>query len=194
MPMRVRLTHYSIVSEAARNPQQPQPKPKSCQNPIPPNPGYHRTSPQLGGAPVKLALQGPQPNPARRSRPWAQHPPRPAASAPRCIVGSGILKSVTHLLAPLGPDCDTKGPKCDSPLSNDTACTFTRTPRPRGACPQLDPSAPSSPIRRAPHPQPPPIEHVRIHHRRAHVRMPQQLLHRPDIVPVLQQMGREAVP
>lgn len=34
----------------------------------------------------------------------------------------------------------------------------------------------SQPIRRTPHPQPPAIQHVRVDHRRAHVRMPQQFL------------------
>lgn len=32
-------------------------------------------------------------------------------------------------------------------------------------------------------PQRPPIQHMRVHHRRAHVRVPEQLLHRPDVVP-----------
>jgi hypothetical protein len=33
-----------------------------------------------------------------------------------------------------------------------------------------------------------------VHHHGRHVPVPQQLLHRPDVVPILQQMGRKRVP
>jgi hypothetical protein len=35
---------------------------------------------------------------------------------------------------------------------------------------------------------------MRVHHRRAHVGVAEQFLHRPDIVPVLEQMGRKRMP
>jgi len=38
------------------------------------------------------------------------------------------------------------------------------------------------------------IEHVRVHHRRADVGMTQQLLHGPNVVPVLEQVGRKRMP
>ena len=38
------------------------------------------------------------------------------------------------------------------------------------------------------------LEHVRVHHRRADVRVAEQLLHRPDVVPILEQMGRKRMP
>ena len=37
------------------------------------------------------------------------------------------------------------------------------------------------------------IEHVRIDHSRAHVLVPQQLLHRANVITILQQVGRERV-
>jgi len=37
------------------------------------------------------------------------------------------------------------------------------------------------------------IQHVGIDHRCAHVAVPEQLLHRPDVVVVLEQVGRERV-
>ena len=48
-------------------------------------------------------------------------------------------------------------------------------------------------IRRTPHAQRPTIEDVSINHRRADVRMAQQLLQRPNVVPVLQQVSRETM-
>ena len=47
---------------------------------------------------------------------------------------------------------------------------------------------------RANHPHRPLIQHMRINHRRLHIRMPQQLLNRPNILPRLQQMRRERMP
>ena len=38
------------------------------------------------------------------------------------------------------------------------------------------------------------FQHMRINLRRAHQRMPQKILHRPDIVPRLQQMRRSDPP
>jgi hypothetical protein len=38
------------------------------------------------------------------------------------------------------------------------------------------------------------IEHVRIDHRRAHIRVPEQLLHGANVVTVLEQMRRERMP
>ena len=50
------------------------------------------------------------------------------------------------------------------------------------------------PVQRTHHPTRPPIQHMRVDHRRAHIIVPQQLLDGPDITPTLQQMRREAVP
>jgi hypothetical protein len=52
----------------------------------------------------------------------------------------------------------------------------------------------AEPIRRAPHRVPSPVQHVRVNHRRRHMPMPQQLLIRADVVPVLEQVGGERVP
>jgi hypothetical protein len=43
------------------------------------------------------------------------------------------------------------------------------------------------------HRQPDAIQHVRLDHRRVHILVTQQFLHRPDIVALLEQMRREAV-
>ena len=51
----------------------------------------------------------------------------------------------------------------------------------------------SQPVRRTPNPQSTPVQHVRVYHRRAHDRVPQKLLQRPDVVPVFEQVGRERV-
>src|SRR6266542_3437395 len=45
----------------------------------------------------------------------------------------------------------------------------------------------------APHSRRPPVEHVRVDLRGAHVAVPEELLDGSDIVPVLAQMGREGV-
>ena len=47
------------------------------------------------------------------------------------------------------------------------------------------------PVRRAPNPEGPAIQHMGINHRGGHVPVPQQLLHRADVVAILQQMGRK---
>jgi hypothetical protein len=52
---------------------------------------------------------------------------------------------------------------------------------------------PLPPIRRAPHHPPPPLERVRIHHV-VLTSMHHRLLQRPDVLPVLQQMGRKVLP
>ena len=46
----------------------------------------------------------------------------------------------------------------------------------------------SQPIGRTLDPQPATVQHVRVDHRRTHVAMPQQLLHRPDVIAVLEQV------
>jgi hypothetical protein len=51
----------------------------------------------------------------------------------------------------------------------------------------------SEPVERAPHAQPATVQHVRVDHRRADVRVPQQLLHRPDVIAGLQKLRRERV-
>ena len=38
------------------------------------------------------------------------------------------------------------------------------------------------------------IEHVRVHHRRADIRVPQQLLNRPNVIAVLEQVSRKRMP
>jgi hypothetical protein len=53
---------------------------------------------------------------------------------------------------------------------------------------------PSEPIRRTPHSQPSPVQHMRVNHRRTHIAMAEQLLHRPNVVAVFQEMGRERMP
>ena len=49
-------------------------------------------------------------------------------------------------------------------------------------------------IRRAPNTLSTPVQHMRIDHRRPDIAVTQQLLHRPNIIPILQQMRRERVP
>ena len=49
------------------------------------------------------------------------------------------------------------------------------------------------PVQRTRHRQPRPVHHVRVDHRRLHVFMPQQFLHRADVRPVLEHVRREAV-
>jgi hypothetical protein len=49
-------------------------------------------------------------------------------------------------------------------------------------------------VRRAPNTSPSPVQDMSIDHRRRHIPVSQQLLHRPDIVPGLKQMGRKGVP
>jgi hypothetical protein len=48
-------------------------------------------------------------------------------------------------------------------------------------------------IQRTAHPMPAAVQHVRIDHRRRHVRVPEQLLHRADVVARLQQMRRKGM-
>ncbi len=52
----------------------------------------------------------------------------------------------------------------------------------------------SEPVDRAAHAEWATIEHMRVHHRRADVRVAKQLLHRPDVVPVLQKVGGKRMP
>jgi hypothetical protein len=40
---------------------------------------------------------------------------------------------------------------------------------------------------------PPSVQHMRVNHRRLHAAMPQELLHRPDVIPRHQEMRGEAV-
>jgi len=49
-------------------------------------------------------------------------------------------------------------------------------------------------IRRAPDPEPAPAEYMGVHHRGAHVPMPQQRLDGPDVRARFQEMGSKAVP
>jgi hypothetical protein len=49
----------------------------------------------------------------------------------------------------------------------------------------------SETVSRAPYPETTPVQHVRVHHRRAHVGVPKQLLHSADVIPGLQQVCRE---
>ena len=46
----------------------------------------------------------------------------------------------------------------------------------------------------APNAEPTTIQHVSVDHRRSHVRMPQKLLHRANVVTGLEQLRRECVP
>src|SRR5206468_3919395 len=48
-------------------------------------------------------------------------------------------------------------------------------------------------IRRTPYRTRPAVEHVRVDHRGADITVAEQLLHRANVVPVLQQVGSEAV-
>ena len=43
------------------------------------------------------------------------------------------------------------------------------------------------------HPDPRPIEHVRVDHRGAHVAVPKEVLHGSDVVPALQKVGPQAI-
>jgi hypothetical protein len=52
----------------------------------------------------------------------------------------------------------------------------------------------SARIERAAYPSPAVPQHVRVDHGRTDVLVPQEFLHRPNIVPVLQQMRGKAVP
>src|ERR1051326_2949528 len=67
------------------------------------------------------------------------------------------------------------------------------------ANPHAQPSAARHPlarkkISRALHSKPSPVEDVRVDHRRADIPMPEELLHRADVVAGFQQVGRERVP
>jgi hypothetical protein len=55
-----------------------------------------------------------------------------------------------------------------------------------GFCGQPDCSIPSETIDRAAHAERTAIEDVRVHHRRAHVGVAQQLLHGPNVVAILE--------
>lgn len=65
---------------------------------------------------------------------------------------------------------------------------WLRTPR------SQQPTAPSQAIERARDAQPAAIQHVRIHHRRADVGVPEKLLHRPGVGTRLQQVRRQRIP
>jgi hypothetical protein len=52
----------------------------------------------------------------------------------------------------------------------------------------------SQPVGRTLDPQSAPIQHVRVDHRGAHVTMPQQFLHGPDVVAVFEQVRGKRVP
>ena len=52
----------------------------------------------------------------------------------------------------------------------------------------------SEPVDGAAHAERTTIEHVRIHHRRTDVRVPEQLLHGSNVVPILEQVCCERVP
>ena len=56
------------------------------------------------------------------------------------------------------------------------------------------PSARDVEVERAPYPKPAPIQHVGVQHHRADVPVPQQLLHGPDVVARLQEVGSERRP
>ena len=49
-------------------------------------------------------------------------------------------------------------------------------------------------IERTPHVSPTALQHVRVDHRSAYVFVPQEFLHRPNIVTILQQVRSKAVP
>ena len=67
--------------------------------------------------------------------------------------------------------------------------TEAQSGRGRRAAPGHDDD--SKRIRRAPNPQRAAIQHVRIDHRRANIGVAEQLLHRPNIRPGLEQVRRE---
>ena len=72
-----------------------------------------------------------------------------------------------------------------------------RGPRSTRSGPQLptfSPPQPSEPIQGASHSHPRPLHHMRVNLRRGHVGMAEQVLHRPDIGALIQQVGGEAVP
>jgi hypothetical protein len=50
------------------------------------------------------------------------------------------------------------------------------------------------PVHGAPHPQPSPIEDVRVNHGRAHVPVPQEFLYCPDVIPILHEVRRKGMP
>ena len=52
----------------------------------------------------------------------------------------------------------------------------------------------SEPVDRTAHAKWATIEHMRVHHRRAQVRVTEQLLHHSNVVAVLEQMGRKRMP
>ena len=49
-------------------------------------------------------------------------------------------------------------------------------------------------VRRTAYAASPPVEDVGVDHCRADVLVPEEFLDRPDIIPILQQMGRERMP
>ena len=57
-----------------------------------------------------------------------------------------------------------------------------------------DPKNNPLPIHRGPHRHPRPVQHMGIDHRRRHIAVPQQLLHRADIRPPFQKMGGKRMP
>ncbi len=52
----------------------------------------------------------------------------------------------------------------------------------------------SARIERTPYPAPATLQHMRVDHGRSDVLVPQEFLHRPNIVTVLQQVRSKAVP
>jgi hypothetical protein len=61
-------------------------------------------------------------------------------------------------------------------------------------CERLAANHPSQAVDRTPHPEPAAVQHVRVHHRRRNVGVPEQFLDCPDVVAGLQKMRRERVP
>ena len=59
------------------------------------------------------------------------------------------------------------------------------------ACGQSHSTTSSEAVDRAAHAERTTIEHMRVHHRRADVRVPEQLLRGPNVVPILEQVRRE---
>ena len=49
-------------------------------------------------------------------------------------------------------------------------------------------------VRRAPDPATTAVQYVRVDHRRAHILVPEELLHRADVIAVFEEVRREGVP
>ncbi len=52
----------------------------------------------------------------------------------------------------------------------------------------------SQPVERTGNAKPAAVQHVQVNHRRTHVGMPDQLLHGPNVMTVLEQVSRKGVP